>query len=159
MAKVVIEMIALGLKRIVIFVLNFPSGATCRDELFDIGRRNLVRGNPGVAVQHFALFIGRYQLTPIDVKRVTTITQRDFIDVAIGISLLFFANAAAFAYVSGYRGRMVIAKKIPRRPRAQHPPFHNADCYFCLAHPATCQTPHAPVQSDAPPGEVEVLGK
>ena len=83
MAEVVFEMVALRFERIVVFILHFPSGATC---LYDGchgfgGERGL--GHKGIVVEVGPLRIRERKFTPINVQRIGAGAQRQMRSVAI----------------------------------------------------------------------------
>ena len=63
--KVMVEMIAVILEDIVVFILYFPTGAACRDGLHDIGFINGVRCGPRIAVDKLLFGIGDGDFAPV----------------------------------------------------------------------------------------------
>lgn len=58
MAIVVFEVVALGLERIVVFVLDFPAAAACGGDRDHGVGSDRVRGGPAVVVDHAARGVG-----------------------------------------------------------------------------------------------------
>lgn len=65
MGKVMLEMVAVVLEDIVVFVLNFPTGAACGDDLHDIMLVNGVRCGPRIAVDNLLFGIGEGDPAPV----------------------------------------------------------------------------------------------
>lgn len=86
--EIVFQIVALGLKGIVILVLHLPTGPTCEDELGYCLIRNRVIGGKRVFVSHFAVRTADYQCTPIDQQSLLAIFERHPIEIAVGISFL-----------------------------------------------------------------------
>jgi hypothetical protein len=84
-AVVVLEAIALGLERIVVFVLDLPAAAPRGDDRDDVVPSDRHGAGPGIAVEHVALGIGRGQLAPADFQGIVAVAQRQIVEPAIGI--------------------------------------------------------------------------
>ncbi len=83
-AEVMFEMVALGLKHVVVFVFNFPPSTTGLCHLCHILRTETVIGDKGVVIELLARFgIDHGHLDPIDRECVLTVLQQDIIDEAI----------------------------------------------------------------------------
>ena len=94
MAEVVIEVIALGLERIVVLILDFPSRAASGGKLGDVVFRDPMGRRPGIVEEHRVVLIGGDEFAPVDHQGIIGIAQRDVIDIAVGVGELFFPGAA-----------------------------------------------------------------
>ena len=89
MPEVVLQMIALGFQRIVVFVLPLPAGAPRRHNISDgfLGARRL--GHEGILLEAGALRGSDRELTPIDVHGIGGGPQGELHGIAIGIDSNF----------------------------------------------------------------------
>jgi hypothetical protein len=84
MAKVVLQMVALGLQDVVIFVCDLPAPTTCLCDGRDVVRTQAMIGDTAVVIPWFACFgIDHCALEPMDRQGIVTPTQEDVIDVTI----------------------------------------------------------------------------
>ena len=68
-----VEMIAVVLEDIVIFILDFPTGTACGDGLHDIGFVNGVRCGPRIALDQFLFGIGDSNFTPVHQQGIVAV--------------------------------------------------------------------------------------
>ena len=71
--KVMVEMIAVVLEDIVVFILYFPSGTACSDRLHDIVFVNGVRYSPGIAVDNLLFSIGDGDFSPVHQQGIVAV--------------------------------------------------------------------------------------
>ena len=71
--KVVIEMIAVVFEDIIVFVLDFPTGAACGNSLYDIVFVNGVRGGPRIAVDKLLFGFGDSDFAPVHQQGIVTV--------------------------------------------------------------------------------------
>ena len=72
-SKVMVEVIAVVLEDIVVFVLDFPTGTACGDGLHDSVFINGVRCGPGIAVDKLLFVIGNGDLAPVHQQGIVAI--------------------------------------------------------------------------------------
>lgn len=106
-AKVVREVVALGLQRVVVLVFDLPAAASCRDDLGDVTVVQRQAGREGVAVPHLAAVVGGDELAPVDLLGVVGVAPGDRVGVAIGVG---------FAAPAGLRVRDTV-RTAPLRPK------------------------------------------
>ena len=85
MAKVVFEMIALGLHDVVAAVLDVPAGPAGLGEPRDAICRDDMGGDPGVVVDRPALAIRGGELEPVDLQGVVPVAQGNVAQETIGV--------------------------------------------------------------------------
>ena len=90
MSEVVLQVVALGLEGVVVFVLDFPAAPSCADELFDVLLAEHMSGNPGVVKGLFGLLIFDDQLRPIDPQGILVILQGDMVGPTGDIGQMLF---------------------------------------------------------------------
>ena len=93
--EIVFQVVAFGFQGVVVFIFDFPAGAT---GLYDAG--DIVCGkdmvcDEGIVVEDFASdFMGDDQFAPIDVQGIVAIAQRELVDEAIVPDFPVFAIPA-----------------------------------------------------------------
>ena len=91
---VVLEVVALGLQGVVVFVFDFPASAPGRDDRGHVAVVERQGGRKGVVVQHLAVHVGGGELAPVDRERVIGIAQGDGCRVAVSVRLAALAAPA-----------------------------------------------------------------
>ncbi|MGZ8914979.1 MAG: hypothetical protein ACXW1Z_17960 [Methylobacter sp.] len=71
--KIVVEMIAVVLEDVVVFILYFPSGTACGDDLHDSLFVIGVRCGPRIAVDQFLFSIGDGDFTPVHQQGIVAV--------------------------------------------------------------------------------------
>ena len=79
--KVVVEMIAVVLEDIIVFIFDFSTGTACGDGLHDSVFVNGVRCSPGIAVDKLLFVIGNGDLAPVHQQGIVAIAERHWVNV------------------------------------------------------------------------------
>ncbi len=83
MAEIMLQVIALGLEDVVVFVFDLPSPATRLGHIHDVVRRQAMIGDTAVVIELLACFgVGNGKLKPIDGQGTVTTTQEHVVEVA-----------------------------------------------------------------------------
>jgi len=84
MPKVMLQMVALRLEHVVVFVFDFPASAPRLRHLRDVLRRNLVIGDKAIVVELFTrVGVHHRDLAPIDGEGLGPLVEEHVIDKAI----------------------------------------------------------------------------
>ena len=84
MAKIVLQMVPLGLEHVVIVVVDLPAPTACLGDGRAGGRAQAMMGDTAVVIQLFARFgIDHCDREPMDRQGTVTTTQEDVIDVPL----------------------------------------------------------------------------
>lgn len=91
-AKVMFQVLALGLKRVVVLVFDLPARPPRGDDRGDVGLGDFEVGNEAVAVKNFSLRVGDGQFTPVGLEAVLCVGQRHRMGITIGVGFPLVAG-------------------------------------------------------------------
>ena len=75
MTEVVVNMVAMILENIVVFILAFPTGTTTSNNLWCILHLNVKAGYPLIAIEAFPrLFVDNAKITPVNQQSIIAST-------------------------------------------------------------------------------------
>ena len=74
--EVVFQVIALGLKHVVVFVLDLPARAPGTHQAGRVVRRDRPVGDPGVAINRLVGVVRHRHVAPVDRQRLVAVGQR-----------------------------------------------------------------------------------
>src|SRR5260370_31409061 len=95
MSEVVLKVIAFGLECVVVLILDLPSSASRLGYFGDIVLIDCVGSGPCIAINHFAILVGRDEFKPVDQQRIVAIGQRQVAGITIRIREIFFSHSSA----------------------------------------------------------------
>ena len=92
MSKVVFEVVAFSLENVIVFVFNFPAGASIAHNGFDVVFPYFKIGDESVFVNDFAgSFVSDGQFSPVGKQGIFAAVQRQVIGVVIGVDFSVFS--------------------------------------------------------------------
>ena len=88
MAKIVFEMVALGLESVVVLILNFPTSPPGPNHLgYILIAERIIRGQ-GVVIGYLAISGGDSKFAPVNQQGLIAIFEGDSVEIAVGIGFL-----------------------------------------------------------------------
>lgn len=102
--KVMVEMIAVVLEDIIVFIFDFPTGTTSGDGLHDIVFVNGVRCGPRITAYKLLFAIGDGDFAPVHQQGIVAIAERYLVNIAVAFSQALLAVPTAFLKYLDFAG-------------------------------------------------------